>query len=69
VLIEYRLPLVVVIASPVLEPVLKPEKVIAPALALFVESTMQELSLAGAARTKAPPFVINCNGDCPQSTV
>lgn len=68
-MIENLLVSVVVKASPVELPTLKPEKVIAPAEPLFVTSTTHEPSLAGAVRVNAPPLVTYCNGLSPQLTV
>jgi hypothetical protein len=61
--------LVVVNAPPVFEPTVNPEKVIVPALPLFVICMMHDPSFDGAARVNAPPLVMYCNGDAPQSTV
>ena len=68
-MIENLLVSVVVRASPVLAPTLKPEKVIAPAELLLVTSKTQLPSFAGAVRVNAPPLVMYCNGRVPQSTV
>src|SRR5579862_308873 len=62
-------PFVVSRNSPVLAPTVKPENPIVPAVVLLVISTMQEPSLAGAASVEAPPLVMYCNGDFPQSIV
>src|SRR5580704_12999292 len=62
-------PFVVSKNSPVLAPTVKPENAIVPAVVLLVISTMQEPSLAGAAKVEAPPSVMYCSGDFPQSIV
>ena len=49
--------LVVVKADPVLDPTVKPENVIAPALAPLVTKRSMALSLDGAARVNAPLLV------------
>src|SRR5438552_3148408 len=62
-------PFVVSSASPVLALTVKPENVIAPALAPFVTSTRHDPSFAGAASVNAPLLVTYCCGHVPQSMV
>ena len=62
-------PLDVVSAAPVSLPTVKPENVMAPALALFVTSSKQEPSAVGAVIVNAPPFVMLWFGLSPQSIV
>src|SRR5690242_4734236 len=65
------LPLVVVSASPWLASEVKPVKPMVAALAPLVSRRSQDPSLLGAVifHELPPPFVKNCSGDNPQSTV
>src|SRR4051794_2294931 len=63
------LPFVVVSVAPVLVPTENPENVMVPAVPLFVVLSTQDPSAAGAVMVKAPPFVMDCSGRAPQSTV